>query len=273
MPIDQATLDVETSTGDSLLGVITLNRPVVHNAVDEATMARLESILDRIESEPRMRALILTGAGDVTFSAGGDLKYFALLETREAAVAMSERMQAILARLYEGERVVIAAVNGQALGGGCEMLTACHFRIAAKDARFSFRQAANGLITGWGGGTRLFSLVGRAHALDLLLTSRVIDATEALAMGLLDRAVPADRLMDEARQLARAVCANPALSVRAFLDLAHTIDCRPRDDAVRRETELFGDCWIGKDFRRILRTFHQRDGRTTDTMKKGEGDE
>jgi len=164
-------------------------------------------------------------------------------------------MQAILARLYQGERVVIAAVNGQALGGGCEMLTACHLRIASLGARFSFRQAANGLTTGWGGGTRLFALVGRAHALDLLLTSRTIDAGEALAMGLIDRAVPADRLMDEARRLARAVSANPASSIRAFLDLARAIDRCDRGEAVRRETQLFGDCWIGKDFRRILRSF------------------
>lgn len=261
MPVDQAKLDIETCAGGTAVGVITLNRPEVHNAVDEATMARLESILDHIETEPKVRALILTGTGEKTFSAGGDLKYFAQLETRDSGIVMSERMQAILARLHDGQRVVIAAVNGQALGGGCEMLTACHFRIASKAARFSFRQAANGLITGWGGGTRLFSLVGRAHALDLLLTSRVIDADEALEIGLIDRAVPADRLMDEARALARAVCANSASSVKAFLDLARSIDRGDRDAAIRRETELFGDCWIGEDFRRILTTFNERGGR------------
>ena len=260
MPTDQVKLEIETCAGDSLLGVVTLNRPAVHNAVDGATMGRLESILDRVEADPRVRALILTGAGGESFSAGGDLKYFARLESRDAAVAMSKRMQAILARLYAGERVVIAAVNGQALGGGCEMLTACHFRIAATGARFGFRQAANGLITGWGGGTRLFSLVGRAHALDLLLTSRTLGAEEAVAMGLIDRAVPADRLMEEARELTHAVCANPAPAVRAFLDLARTLDRGDRDAAVRRETELFGDCWMGEDFRRILRGFNERGG-------------
>ncbi len=261
MPVDQAKLDIETGVGGSAIGVITLNRPAVHNSVDEATMAQLESILDRVETEPRVRVLILTGAGEKTFSAGGDLKYFAQLETREAGVAMSERMQAILARLYEGERVAIAAVNGQALGGGCEILTACHFRIASSGARFGFRQAANGLITGWGGGIRLFSLLGRAHALDLLLTSRIIDTDEALAMGLIDRAVSADRLMGEARQLAQAICANPATSVTALLDLARAIERGDREAAIRRETELFGSCWMGKDFRRILRTFNERDGR------------
>ena len=261
MPGDHVTLNFEPSENGSKIGVLTLNRPAVHNAVDKPSMALLETLLDEIEAEPAARVVILTGAGDRTFSAGGDLGYFATLDTRDAGVAMSRRMQTILGRLYDGDRVVIAAVNGQALGGGCEMLTACHFRIAAEHARFGFRQAVNGITTGWGGGLRLFALVGRARALDLLLTSRTIDADEALAMGLIDRIVPADGLMDAARELASSVCANSATATRAFLDLAHTIDRGDREAAVRRETEIFGDCWIGEDFRKTLKTFEERGGK------------
>lgn len=243
---------------DCHIGTITLNRPAVHNVVDEAVMARLELILDQVESTA-VRAVILTGAGEKTFSAGGDLKYFATLATREAGLAMSRRMQAILARLYEGKRVVIAAVNGQALGGGCEMLTACHFRIAADTARFGFRQAANGLITGWGGGTRLFSLIGRSRALDLLLTSRIVDAGEALDLGLIDRVVPSGEVMAGARELAERVCANPERAVSTFLELARSIERDDRRTARRRETELFADCWTTEKFRNVLKKFNKND--------------
>jgi enoyl-CoA hydratase/carnithine racemase len=249
--------DVVTLEVDDGVGVITLNRPAVHNAVDEAVMGRLESILDRVESEPAIRALILTGAGDRTFCAGGDLKYFANLTTREDGLAMSKRMQEILSRFQQGERGVIAAINGQALGGGCEMLTACHLRIAADTARFGFRQAAIGLITGWGGGVRLFSLVGRSHALDLLLTSRTIDTDEAMRIGLINRAVPADEVMVEARRLAGMICANPAGSVRGFLELARIMDYQEPDAVAARETEIFGDRWEAETFRNVLRAFNQ----------------
>ncbi len=240
---------------DGPVATITLNRPAVHNAVDAAMMARLESILDQIEAQPQIRALILTGAGDRTFCAGGDLKYFVTLRTREAGLEMSRRMQAILARLYEGERVVIAAINGQALGGGCEILTACHFRVAAETANFGFRQAANGITTGWGGGTRLFALLGRAKALDLLLTSRIIDAREALALGLVDRMVPPSEAIAEARRLAEQICANPPRAVRAFLELARSVDQGDRAAAVRRETELFGEGWESEAFGQVLARF------------------
>ncbi len=237
------------------VGIVTLHRPAVHNVVDDTVMARLESILDQLDSQPAVRALILTGTGDRTFCAGGDLKYFATLKTRAEGLAMSQRMQAILRRLHEGGRVVIAAVNGQALGGGCEILTACHFRVAAETAHFGFRQAANGITTGWGGGARLFALVGRTRALDLLLTSRILDAEEALTMGFIDRIVPRSQLVVEARNLAEQICANPADAVRAFLELARAVDQGDRRAMVRRETELFGERWESEAFGRVLARF------------------
>src|ERR1700730_11411863 len=132
------------------IGVIRLNRPGVHNALNELAIEALEAVLERVETDPQIRALIITGTGSKTFCAGGDLQYFDTLDTREKGIEMSRRMQALLDRLWSGRKVVIAAINGQALGGGCEILTACHFRIAASTASFAYLQAANGLITGWG---------------------------------------------------------------------------------------------------------------------------
>jgi enoyl-CoA hydratase/carnithine racemase len=237
------------------VGVLTVNRPEVHNAVDLGVMARLEELLDGIEANPQIRALILTGAGDRTFCAGGDLRYFATLKTRADGLAMSERMQALLHRFQAGERVVIAAVNGQALGGGCEILTACHLRVAADTATFAFRQAANGITTGWGGGARLFALLGRARALDLLLTSRTVDVQEALQMGLVNRIVPRGQAVAEARRLAGEICAHPPAATHAFLELARVLDRGDGAAAVRRETELFGERWESPEFGRVLARF------------------
>lgn len=201
------------------------------------------------------QTLIITGSGTETFCAGSDLRYFATLQSRESGLRMSMRMQSILGRLWNGTRVVIAAVNGQALGGGCEILTACHFRIAASTASFAFRQAANGLITGWGGGVRLFHLVGRAQALKLLLTAERIDAAEALRIGLIDRVVSPDELMSAAFDLEHRICENSSRAIRSFLELSNQIHRVDFDTTVSYETKLFGDCWVGEDFRRALIEF------------------
>ena len=230
------------------IGVLRINRPEVHNAVDAAVMAGLERRLDEIERRD-LRALILTGAGR-SFCAGGDLRYFAGLETREQGAEMSRRMGDVLRRLAGGPLPVIAAINGDALGGGCEVLLACHLRIASETARFSFRQAAMGVVTGWGGGVRVLRLLGRSRALELLLTADRIDAAEDLRVGLVESVVAPERLMAEALGLARRIAGNAPESVAAFLDLARTYERDGGRAAERREAELFAQGWVGEHFRR-----------------------
>ena len=133
---------------------------------------------------------------------------------------------------------MIAAVNGDVLGGGCEVLVACHLRLAVGSARFSFRQAAMGVVTGWGGGVRVLRLLGRSRAQRLLLTAEVIDAAEARRIGLVDGVVEEPgRLMDEAFELARRIAANAPESIAAFLELARTYESEGIATAERRETE------------------------------------
>ncbi len=237
------------------VAIVTLNRPEVHNAINAEMMAQLEEILDAIENDAEILVVILTAAGNESFCAGGDLKYFAGLRTREDALRMSRRMQAILNRFYQGERVVIAAVNGRALGGGCEILTACHFRSAAENAQFAFRQAANGITTGWGGGVRLFEQIGRSAALQLLLTSETIDANAAKEISFVQQVVPANQLLPAALALAERISENPADAVRAFIHLAREFPHRSRNELIKLETETFGDLWVGKDFREWLKRF------------------
>lgn len=240
--------------------VVTLDRPAVHNAIDEEAMAALEAALDRIEAAPGVRAVILTGAGEETFSAGGDLRYFATLETREQARAMSLRMQAILSRLAGGARLAIGAVNGHAYGGGCEVLAACHLRIAARGVRFQLRQGAMGLSTGWGGGLRLIGLVGRSQGLRILALGEAVEAEEALRIGLVDRVVLRAELLAEARRWAARVTERPEGSIAAFLELAG-LGSPAADPAARaRETELFLERWTSPEFRRALADFLERPG-------------
>lgn len=233
--------------------LLTLNHPRVHNCVDDAVMAALEASLDHMERQGA-RVVILTGAGERTFCAGGDLRYFDMLRKREEGVAMSRRMQAILQKLEEGPWVSIAAVNGAALGGGCEILLACHFRVARARATFAFRQAANGLITGWGGGARLLSLLPRSQALRLLLTGETIDAKEALRIGLVDQVVRAGRHLEAASEVSRRITGHAPGAIRAFLKLAARVRY-PDAERVELETQLFGDCWVSEEFAAARRRF------------------
>ena len=240
------------------LATITLNRPDVHNVVNEALMDAWESALDQIENTESLRAIIITGAGDRTFCAGGDLKYFSGITEPEQTRAMSERMQAILSRLYEGRLPVIAAINGSAYGGGCEILTACHFRIAPDDVFFQFRQTAMGVVTGWGGGLRLFRQVNRSHALKLLLTGDRFSAEEARSMGFIDKVAPRSMFEQEAKALANRIAERSPQAVTAFLELARLADSSNDETVKKRETDLFVDCWQGSWFRDAMDAFLNR---------------
>lgn len=235
--------------------VLRLNRPGVHNSVNAEMMAALERRLDGIEANPGIRAIILTAAGSETFSSGGDIRYFASLKSREACLEMSNRMQAILQRLKYGKRVVIAAINGQALGGGCEMITACHIRIAASHAEFSFRQAPNGIITGWGGGKRLIRLVGKTRALRLFLAGEKINAEEALRIGLIDQVVAADELLPAALSLAALINRNSRAAIEGFLELAALSETADWETVRNFETEKFADLWVGDDFQEFVERY------------------
>lgn len=237
------------------IAIICFNRPEVHNSINEEVMKHWESYLDKIESDQKLRCIILTGAGSQTFSAGGDLRYFSSLKTTKASLEMSYRMQAINNRLANGKKVVIAAINGQVLGGGCEILTACHYRIAASHATFAFRQAPNGIITGWGGGKRLLKQVGKSAALRLLLTGERIDVLEAKRIGLIDEIVEPDSLLSVAINMAGKINKNYQGSIEAFLKLAEMSDYCGLDEIVGYETQSFADLFLGDYFRNILKKY------------------
>jgi enoyl-CoA hydratase/carnithine racemase len=239
------------------VALITIDRAAVHNAISLATMAQLERVLDWLETGSTAGALVLTGAGDRTFVSGGDLKDFERITTYEAAVAMSRRMQSLTARLRGLPIPVIGAINGDSLGGGCEVALACDIRVVSNAAHFGFKQVTLGITPAWGGLPRLVRQVGRARALTLLLTGELIDAHEAQRIGLADRVVPPGQVVDAALELARAIAANPRGSVRA---IKRMVDAEPNsaEEAQAFEADLFAHTWISEDHDEALAARRER---------------
>jgi enoyl-CoA hydratase len=218
---------------------VTLNRPDKLNALNGAVIAELGEAIAHIEGDPGVRAVILTGAGAKAFAAGADIGEIAG-QTAIDGKARSMTGQAVFRRLERCGKPVIAAVNGFALGGGCELAMACHLRVASEQARFGQPEVKLGIGPGYGGTVRLARLVGKGRALELLLTGAMIDAQEAYRIGLVNRVVPADRLLTETEQLLRSILENGPLALRACLEAVDAGLDMTVDDALLLEANLFG---------------------------------
>ena len=194
------------------VAVLTLNRPPA-NAVNLAAVEEIDKALDVLEAEAGVRAVVITGAGEKGFCAGFDVSDFANAEK------VGPMGQAVWTRVDRFPKPVIAAINGFAFGGGCELALACTFRVMPDHpkAKIGLTELNLGIIPGWGGTQRMSRVVGKARALDLILFSRRLTGAEALEIGLVDRLFPADRVLDEALELARTIAQRPPLAVSAVL--------------------------------------------------------
>jgi len=201
---------------DDRIGTLTIHRPDKLNALNRATIEELDRAIGMLVADPYVQGIIVTGAGRA-FVAGADIAELAALDAIGART-LSRRGQEVFARLEESFKPVIAAVNGFALGGGCELAMACHVRIAADTARFGQPEVKLGLIPGYGGTQRLPRLVGPGHAAQLLLTGEIIDAAEASRIGLVNRVVAAAELMPVTGALLRLMLGNAPLALARILD-------------------------------------------------------
>lgn len=199
------------------VGTVTINRPEKLNALNSATIDELDRAIVAFVSEPEVAGIIVTGVGRA-FVAGADIAELAALDT-SGARELSRRGQEVFARFESSHKPVLAAVNGFALGGGCELAMACHIRIAADTATFGQPEVKLGLIPGYGGTQRLPRLVGSGQAAQLLLTGEMIDAAEALRIGLVNRVVPAADLMTAAGKLMGQILANAPVAQARILEM------------------------------------------------------
>lgn len=242
---------------DGPVTVITLNRPKVLNALNAQTFDELSRAIEDAAADKDTRAIVLTGAGEKAFVAGADINEFAG-QTPVAGRDHARRGQRVFDRIERLGKPVIAAVNGFALGGGCELAMACTLRIAADTARFGQPEINLGLIPGYAGTQRLPRLVGRGRALELLLTGDMIGAEEAWRIGLVNKVVPAAQLLDEAKKLAHVIAAKAPVAVGAILDAVSSGGEMAFAEAEEHEATLFGLVFTTDDMREGTRAFLEK---------------
>ena len=229
-------LHIETKDG---VAVVTVSRPEKLNALNGRTIDELDLAFAALAVDAGVSGVILTGAGEKAFVAGADIAELRAQGPAEAR-ALGRKGQAVFGRIEKLGKPVVAAINGFALGGGCELALACHVRIAAEGARLGTPEVKLGLMCGYGGTQRLPRLVGRGRALEMLLTGEMVDAQEAFRIGLVNRVVPKDKLLSEAEALLRKMLANAPLSLRYTLEAVGAGLEMPLEEGQNLEATLFG---------------------------------
>ncbi|MBM4162410.1 MAG: enoyl-CoA hydratase, partial [Ignavibacteria bacterium] len=236
---------------------VTINRPDKLNALNAQAKTELKQVFEGMQTDPSVDLVILTGAGEKSFVAGTDIKELTELD-QESGSAFSADGQAVFDLIANLGKPVIAAVNGYALGGGAELAMACHIRVAADNARFGQPEVNLGVIPGYGGTQRLARLVGKAKALEMILTGDPIDAQEALKIGLVSKVVPQAELIKSAEEIAQKILAKGQVAIRKALEALNATDEMSLAKGQAEEARLFGECCASEDFQEGTRAFFEK---------------
>jgi enoyl-CoA hydratase len=241
------------------IAIIRINRPEARNALNWAAQEQFATAVTAVSQTPTLRALIITGTGQQAFVAGGDLKELSQNPDAAAGKRLNQIMGQALAQLADLPLPVIAAINGDAFGGGCEILTACDLRIAVPHARFSFAQVKVGLTTGWGGTARLVHLIGQSQAAELLLTARPFDAQEAHRLGLIHRVLPPDAdVLATARSWSAELAQLPQAALAATKSLIWQSNRMALHEELKAESDVFLKLWAQPDHLEALAAFNEK---------------
>ena len=239
------------------VGLITVNRPEALNAINVQMIMEFNHLLDEIENRDDIYVLVVTGAGRA-FAAGADIQEMVSFSASEAE-RFGRRGGGLTMRLSRYRLPVIAAVNGYALGGGCELAMGCDIRYASESAKFGMPEVGLGILPGFGGTQFLQRIVGMSTAMELVLTNRTVDAREALSMGLVNHVCPAEELMDRVMELAQQIAAKPQIAVRhakQAIRMGRQVDMY---SATIFEAEAFGLCFSTEDQKDAMRAFLNRE--------------
>ena len=221
----------------------TINRPKALNAIDFEVMEELEQLVEMLEKEDEIRVFILSGAGEQSFVAGGDLKKFHSIKSKEKAVEMSRRMHGIFNRIERLSCWTITCVNGDAYGGGIELMLAFDFRVSVPHAKFGFTQGRFYLVPGWGGLTRLVEKVGKTKTLEWCGKSEVLSANSMLAHGLIEHILPGENMEEEAIQWAEKLTKNDRKFIKTLKEGASRFSPQKKE-ALEAEVEPFSELWV-----------------------------
>ena len=239
------------------LAIVTINRPKALNALNSETLKDLDAVVTDLENDNKITCVILTGAGEKSFVAGADISEMKDLneeQGREFGILGNK----VFRRLEKLDKPVIAAISGFALGGGCELSMACDIRIASEKAKFAQPEAGLGITPGFGGTQRLSRIVGEGKAKELIYTCDMIKADEALRIGLVNKVVPLESLMEEARTMANKIMANAPIAVKLCKDAIGRGMQVDIDEAINIEAEDFGKCFSTQDQKEGMTAFMER---------------
>jgi enoyl-CoA hydratase len=234
---------------------ITINRPDKLNAINSAVMSELGEVLQEVYTNPEIRSVIVTGAGGKAFVAGADISEFNGI--REDGTALSKKGQEIFFGIERSPKPIIAAVNGFALGAGCELAMSCHFRIASANAKFGQPEVNLGLIPGYGGTQRLVQLIGKGRAMELLLTANMIDANTALQYGLVNRITEQEELISKTKEILSLIITKAPLALAGCISAANAVFDKTVN-GYELEANLFGECFATEDLKEGKNAFLEK---------------
>lgn len=215
-----SSLLVET---DNRIATITINRPDKLNALNKTVIEELSKAVDDVINDPAIQSAILTGSGPKAFVAGADISEFSSLDAAGGKALAQKGQDLVFSKIENSPKPIIAAVNGFALGGGCELAMACHFRIASEQAKFGQPEVNLGLIPGYGGTQRLVQLIGKGRAMELLMTGNMIDAATALQYGLVNHVVKPEELLDKARSILTVINSKAPLAIAGCIKAGNAV--------------------------------------------------
>jgi enoyl-CoA hydratase len=238
------------------IGTITINRPDKLNALNRATIVEIGEALKLAIADAAVKGIIITGAGPKSFVAGADISEFIGLSAKEGQF-MAQAGQTIFKNIEESPKPVIAAVNGFALGGGCELAMACHLRIASENAKFGQPEVNLGLIPGYGGTQRLVQYIGKSKATELLLTADLIGAQEALLLGLVNHVTTAEQLVPKCHEILEKIKSKSPLALAGVI---RSVNAYFTDgtNGFQKEVEEFGKCFGTEDFKEGTTAFLEK---------------
>ena len=235
---------------------ITINRPDKLNALNKDVFTDLNNVVDEINNTAEIKSAIITGAGSKAFVAGADITEFGGLNKTDA-MALAKRGQDIFFKIENSPKPIVAAVNGFALGGGCELAMACHFRIASENAKFGQPEVNLGLIPGYGGTQRLTQLIGKGRAMELLISANLIDANTALQYGLVNYVVPADELLSKVKSILDLINTKAPLAVAGCIKAANAVFDETKDGFAEEISE-FGNSFATEDMKEGTTAFLEK---------------
>lgn len=235
---------------------ITINRPDKLNALNKTVMDELNTVVDEIYNNPEIKSAIITGAGPKSFVAGADIGEFAGL-SKEQGMALAKKGQDIFFKIENSPKPIVAAVNGFALGGGCELAMSCHFRIASENAKFGQPEVNLGLIPGYGGTQRLTQLIGKGRSIEMLVSSVMIDASKALQYGLVNYVVPQEELLNKTKSILEVINSKAPVAVAGCIKAANAVFDETKN-GFDVEIEEFGKCFVTEDMKEGVAAFLEK---------------